>query len=898
MAEVGNLQVNIGLNSSGFQQGINNINRQLKVAQAEFRNASSALGGFGNSTEQLRTKANYLNQSVQLQKQKVEELKRAYESSVQATGEDSRATQNLAVQYNNAQARLNNLQGQLNSTNEKIKLQESRWTQLGTNLSNVGSKMQTVGKKMQDIGSNLTTKVTAPILAVGTAAAKMSMDFGDSIAKVSTIADTSEVSIGDLRKGILKLSDDTGIASSEIADNVYDAISAGQKTGDAVNFVSNSTKLAKAGFAEAGQSLDLLTTIMNSYGLKANEVNNVSDILIQTQNKGKVTVAELSSSMGKVIPTANSMGVNLEQVASGYAIMTSKGIKAAETTTYMNSMFNEMGKGGTTANKAIKEASGKTFPELIASGKTVGDVLNIMNDYAKKNGKSLADMFGSAEAGKAALILSGNQGKDFNAMLESMKKSAGATDEAFKKVNDTAGTRLKNSFNKLKNAGIQLGDTLAPMIEKISGVITILASKFSSLTPAQQEIIMKIGLLVAAIGPVILTIGKLITIGGTLVSAFGTISTAVGSAGGVIALLTSPIGIAIGAITAIIAIGVLLYENWDTIKAKCEELKNNLVNIWNSIKTFITNTINTIKTTTTNIWNTIKSTTTTVFNAIKQFLNVVWNGYKVLITLGLNAIKSVVTTVWNAIKTVTQTVWNGIKTYFTTLWNIYKTIFTTALNAIKSVVTTVWNALKSTTTTVFNSIKTVVTSVWNGIKSVVNNVVNSMKSMISSAWNGIKSTTASIWNSIKTAIENPINRAKDTVKRVLDTIKGFFSSLKIPEIKIPKIKLPHFNLTGSFSLNPPSVPKLGVNWYDKGGIFDRPSIIGVGEKRPEFVGALDDLRYLIRDELNNSKSSNNGGTLNVTIENFVNNRKQDVQSFAEELEFYRKQNSLSRGGAY
>ena len=102
---------------------------------------------------------------------------------------------------------------------------------------------------------------------------------------------------------------------------------------------SNSTKLAKAGFAEAGQSLDLLTTIMNSYGLKAQDVTKVSDTLIQTQNLGKVTVGQLSADMGKVIPTAKSLGVNLEQVASGYAIMTSKGIKSAETTTYMNSII-------------------------------------------------------------------------------------------------------------------------------------------------------------------------------------------------------------------------------------------------------------------------------------------------------------------------------------------------------------------------------------------------------------------------------------------------------------------------------------------------------------------------------------------------------------------------------
>ncbi|MPQ45303.1 phage tail tape measure protein, partial [Clostridium tarantellae] len=241
--------------------------------------------------------------------------------------------------------------------------------------------------------------VSLGIVGVGTVAGKMAIDFEDSMAKVSTIADTTQVPLKDLKVGIMDLSNQTGISSTEIANNVYDAISAGQKTGDAVNFVSNSTKLAKAGFAEAGQSLDLLTTIMNSYGLEASEVNNVSDMLINTQNVGKVTVGELSEVMGKVVPTAKAYGVNLAQLSSGYAELTSKGIKAAESTTYMNSMFNELGKNGTVAQKALKEATGKTLPELMKSGKSLGDVLNSMNDYAKKNNKSLADMFGSAEAG-------------------------------------------------------------------------------------------------------------------------------------------------------------------------------------------------------------------------------------------------------------------------------------------------------------------------------------------------------------------------------------------------------------------------------------------------------------------------------------------------------------------
>ncbi len=580
------------LDSSGYNDSVKGINSSLKQVQSEFKLASEGLKSFGKDSEKLKSVQESLAKQVELHgkkvdtykqaiektttkmndnikerdklkaslesanakyseavklygkesteakkaKEEVEKLEKEYKNKEKAVESNAKQIQNYETNMNKAKEQMIKTQGELRNISGELDKSNNKWLNASENLKKASEKLKNVGSTVSGAGDKV-LKFTAPLVAGGIASLKFATDFEDSIAKVSTIADETEVSMGDLRKQILKLSSDTGIASSEIANNVYDAISAGQKTGDAVNFVANSTKLAKAGFAEAGQSLDLLTTIMNSYGLKSKEVNNVSDILIQTQNKGKVTVAELSSSMGKVIPTANSLGVNLQQVASGYAIMTSKGIKAAETTTYMNSMLNEMGKSGTTANKAIKEASGKTFPELIKSGKTVGDILSIMNDYAKKNGKSLADMFGSAEAGKAALILSTNAGKDFNSMLGEMKNSAGSTDEAFKKVSDTTGEKFKKSLNKLKNEAIKLGDALAPMMDKGSELITKITDKLGQLDEQQLQTITKAGMAAIAFGGFLKIVG-------------GGIST-IGSIAGGLSKLTAVMGTATTATTAI-----------------------------------------------------------------------------------------------------------------------------------------------------------------------------------------------------------------------------------------------------------------------------------------------------------------------------------------------------------
>ena len=531
--------IKIGANSSDFQKQMKQMAQELKKVSSSYNLANTQAKLFGNQTDLLKSRQSELTAKIKIQNKmieaqgnnfkklngdldkqkstqkeladKIELTNKKYKESVEATGKSSKESKELAKELkelkedyakndkaiesnisklNNAETKLNNSKKALLENEKALKdvnkeLEKSKLDKFSEGIGKAGEKAEKISDKMKP--------ASVAITGFGTAAAAASINFEDSMAKVSTIADDTEVPLDDLKAGIMNLSNQTGISSDEIANNVYDAISAGQKTGDAVNFVSNSTKLAKAGFAEAGQSLDLLTTIMNAYGLEANEVGKVSDILINTQNVGKVTVGELSEAMGKVIPTANSNNVSLAQLSSGYAQLTSKGIKAAESTTYMNNMFNELGKSGTVAQKALKEATGKTFPELMKEGKSVGDVLNSMNDYAKKNGKSLADMFGSAEAGKAALVISGNQGKDFNNILKGMEKSAGATQKAFDKVNNTTGNDMKKALNQGKNALIGFGDVIAPFISIVAKGLSKVTTLFNKMSLGQKKLVVGFG---------------------------------------------------------------------------------------------------------------------------------------------------------------------------------------------------------------------------------------------------------------------------------------------------------------------------------------------------------------------------------------------------------------------
>ena len=153
-------------------------------------------------------------------------------------------------------------------------------------------------------------------------------------------------------------------------------------------------------------------------------------------------------------------------------------------------------------------------------------------------------------------------------------------------------------------------------------------------------------------------------------------------------------------------------------------------------------------------------------------------------------------------------------------------------------------------------------------------------------WDKVKAMASNLWNSLKTTFGN----IKNYVFNIANDIKSKLSDMF--KFKIPKIKLPHFSIKGKLSLSPPQIPKVGVSWYDKGGIFNSPSVIGVGEKRPEFVGALDDLRYLIGDELNKSSASN-GGNININVDNMNVRTDNDIKLIARE--FYNLQKQRSRG---
>lgn len=391
----------------------------------------------------------------------------------------------------------------------------------------------------------------------------------------------------------------------------------------------------------------------------------------------------MASSMGRVIPIAKSAGVSIEQLGASYAILTSKGIASSEATTYMASMFKELNQTGSDVDKALQQVAGGSFSELMAKGKTTGEVLQILSDYAEKSGLKLSDLFGSSEAGSAALTLLSDGAKGFNDQLKNMEESSGLCAKAADEMGKT-GDSFEEFQARISNLKSDLGEALLPAINSILDAISPVVDAIRNWAAEHPKIAQTIMVVVAAIGAFLVIGGALTAFIGTLVIAFGAISSAGGILAVVIGALTSPITIVIGIIAGLIAIGVALYQNWDTICAKATQLKDWVVNKWNELCATLAPIVELIKALVISKWNEMKARITFILNIIKGVVIVAWNTIKTAISTVISTIKSVVVEKWNAIKNAISEVIDGIKNTVTNAFNTVKEKVTGVIDSIRS----------------------------------------------------------------------------------------------------------------------------------------------------------------------------------------------------------------------
>lgn len=243
----------------------------------------------------------------------------------------------------------------------------------------------------------------------------------------------------------------------------------------------------------------------------------------------------------------------------------------------------------------------------------------------------------------------------------------------------------------------------------------------------------------------------------------------------------------------------------------------------------------------------------------------IWENCKKYVLDAFNAIKSFLVNIWGSIT-------SSISSYANNIYSTLQSVF----NSVRNVVTGVFNSILSSATSVWNNVKNAVSSAVNSVLNVIQSQFNNIKNAVSNAWNSVKSTTANVWNNIKNSMTQPMQNAFSAVKSLIDRMKGLFNF----SWSLPKLKLPHFKISGSFNLNPPSVPSFGIDWYKEGAILNRPTIFGLnpfsnnlmvgGEAGAEAIAPIDTLQDYVRQAVSKNESSDTLRSLMTGIFELLN----------------------------
>ncbi len=330
-------------------------------------------------------------------------------------------------------------------------------------------------------------------------------EFEVSMAKVSTIADETSVSLGQMKSSILDLSSKTGVAASDLSEAAYGAISASVDTANAVQFVEQANALAVGGFTQQATAVDVLTTAINAYEMETEEASHVADVLITTQNLGKTTVNELASSMGMLIPTAEAYNVSLENLTTSYALMTANGINTANATTYLNRVLVELADSGSDVAGILVEQTGKSFAELMDEGNSLGDVMEILGDSVDGDTVAFSNLWGSSVAGRGALSLLNAGAEKFNGTMEEMEDSAGAADKAFEKMAGTGEFVEKRWTNAINNLKIAIGDA-QPSMDSLMSAGTDIVESLTAFVQENPAVVKAISAIAVGLGTMALSL--------------------------------------------------------------------------------------------------------------------------------------------------------------------------------------------------------------------------------------------------------------------------------------------------------------------------------------------------------------------------------------------------------
>lgn len=631
------ITIKVGADTTELTKALKDVDKQLGTMQKSLKDVNQLLKLDPGNTDLLRQKQKQLSDSINTTKQRLQELKTAQKGVKEGSAE-----------WDAIQREIIDTENKLKSLEKEYKdfgsVAKQELLAVGQQMQDLGAKVGAVGDSMIQFGRNYTTRITLPIVGVGTAAVKSAADYERAMAKVKSVTSATDDEFEALQAQIENLASTTEFTAEEVADAAYYMGMAGWNATDMIAGLPGVLSLSVAGGTDLARTSDIVTDSLTAFGLGAKDTEHFVNVLAQASRESNTNVDLMGESFKYVAPLAGRMGYSIDDVATALGILANNGIKGSMAGTALRNILQRLADPTEKVEKSMDalhisllndEKEAYTFGELLDLLRASLGGLNIntleynrsvsaltaefnkgkMTEEEYEQGlQAAADALANAteqtegqanaEKIRQAAILAGARGmpallaivgtttEEYSKLTNAIHNTGDAAEEMAAIQRDTLTGQLNVLKGQIAMLGVEFGNILVPVIREVvkwlQGVVKVL----NGLDDKTKERIIKIAAIVAAVGPLIMLLGGIVKVISSIITIGGVLIKGIGLLMGVL----SPTTLIIAAIAAaVIALTVVIVKNWDTIKAATtkawESIKTVSQRVWSGITAYISNAV-------------------------------------------------------------------------------------------------------------------------------------------------------------------------------------------------------------------------------------------------------------------------------------------------------------------
>ena len=812
------ITVEIGGDTTKLQTALKGVNGQIKNTQSALKDVEKLLKLDPTNTTLLAQKQKLLTQAIGETKEKLATLKTA----AQQANEQLQKGEITQEQYDALQREIAETEAQL----QKLESQASKTNQTLSKIGEVGSKVESFGNGVTNVGKKVSV-ASAAVTAMGGAAVKTAADFESSMSQVQatmgitkdsmSTLDGQSVNTMDALSDLAKeMGAKTAFSASECAEALNYLALAGYDTQEMADTLPTVLNLAAAGGLDLASASDMVTDAMSALGMKTSDANKMVDQMAKTASSTNTSVGQLGEGILTIGATAKTVKGGTAELNTALGILANNGIKGAEGGTHLRNVILSLQNPTDGAAKTMEKLGVQTY-DSEGNMRSLNDILGDLNKSmdgmtSAEKANIIATIFNKTDLASVNALLA-NTGDTWTDLQIAIENSGGAAQQ----MADTQLDNLKGQLTILKSAvegfAISIGDALMPMIKNIVAKIQSFVDWLNNLDEGKRQVIVKIGLFVAALGPFLVILGTVISKVGVAMQAFSKLglklTSLMSNAGGVSGIM-GKVGAAIGGISApvvaVVAVIAVLAAAFVHLWRTNEDFRNSIIAIWERIKSVfsgfaqgITDRLNALGFD----FQNFKEVVSALWNGLCNFLAPIFEGVFTQIANILETVLGVITGILDVFIGIFtgnwSQAWEGVKGIFGSVWDFIKNTFTNYMNVIQNVANVVlgwfgtswnevWTGIKDFFINLWTGITTFFTNLWEGIKNTVQTAIMFIAALFEAAfdiitlpfrfiWENCKGVVIAVWDAIKSKVTTVINAVSTVISTVMNAIKTVFTTV-------------------------------------------------------------------------------------------------------------------------